>query len=272
MAILLATAASSFRKIPSLDNAAYASLSLSVSAQDSGQRDISFKPDGSKMYVLGLVNDSVFQYTLSTLWAIDTASYDGVSFSVNSQEATPHGLFIKPDGTAMYVMGQTNDTVYQYSLSTPWDISTASYSSKSFAVSSQTGTPYSVEFNIAGTKMYVTEGASGGETFQYSLSTAWDVSTASYDSISYDAVTQVTAALCARISFDGKKFFVLDGADALYQYSLSTAYDISTASYDSLSITLTTQDGSPASVFLKPQGDGFYMIGDANDTVYQYSL
>ncbi|GAJ19106.1 unnamed protein product, partial [marine sediment metagenome] len=31
----------------------------------------------------------------------------------------------------MYVVGRINNTVFQYSLSTPWDVSTASYAWKS---------------------------------------------------------------------------------------------------------------------------------------------
>ena len=45
-----------------------------------------------------------------------TVSYDSVSKSVTTQDNTPLGLFFKPDGTKMYVMGYTNNTVYQYSL------------------------------------------------------------------------------------------------------------------------------------------------------------
>ena len=37
----------------------------------------------------------------------------------------------------MYVVGSSLDTVYQYALSTAWDVSTASYDSVSLSVSSQ---------------------------------------------------------------------------------------------------------------------------------------
>jgi hypothetical protein len=47
--------------------------------------------------------------------------------SVSSQDTSPYGLAFSSDGTKMYVTGNTNDTVYQYSLSTAWDVSTASF-------------------------------------------------------------------------------------------------------------------------------------------------
>ena len=58
---------------------------------------------------------------------ISSASYDSVSFSVNSQDTAPQGIKFNSDGTKMYIVGSTNDNVYQYSLSTAWDLSTASY-------------------------------------------------------------------------------------------------------------------------------------------------
>jgi DNA-binding beta-propeller fold protein YncE len=90
--------------------------SFSVSSQDSAPRDIFFKPDGTKMYVVGSTNDRVYSYTLSTPWNIGTATYDNVSFFVGSQDGTPTGIFFRPDGTKMYMVGAGTDRVYSYTL------------------------------------------------------------------------------------------------------------------------------------------------------------
>ena len=68
------------------------------------------------------------------------ASYDSVSFSVASQELGPSGLFFKPDGTKMYVIGFTGDNVNEYDLSTAWDVSSAPYV-QNFSVSAQEASP-----------------------------------------------------------------------------------------------------------------------------------
>ena len=69
-----------------------------------------------------------FQNSTVKGWQIDNASYDNAaSFSVTSQDITPTDIFFKPDGTKMYMLGDSSNTVYQYSLSTAWDIVTASY-------------------------------------------------------------------------------------------------------------------------------------------------
>jgi hypothetical protein len=72
-------------------------------------------PDGYKLFTIRSSNDTVHQYNLSSAFDLSTASYSSISFSVASQETTPYSLFFKPDGTKMYIAGNTNDTIYQYS-------------------------------------------------------------------------------------------------------------------------------------------------------------
>ena len=75
---------------------------------------VTFNADGTKMFAIGTTNDSVYAYTLSTAFDVSTASYDSVSFSVASQELTPRGIVFKTDGSKLYVLGDTADTVFQY--------------------------------------------------------------------------------------------------------------------------------------------------------------
>src|SRR5687768_3379997 len=86
-------------------------------------------------------------------WDISEAAYASKSFSVGAQEVAPQDLAFKPDGTKMYV-GGGNDIVYQYTLSTPWDVSTASYDSKSLSVAAQESSLSAFDFSADGTKMY----------------------------------------------------------------------------------------------------------------------
>tara|TARA_R110001632_G_scaffold182116_1_gene302170 strand:- start:442 stop:1080 length:639 start_codon:yes stop_codon:yes gene_type:complete len=98
-----------------LSTASYNSVSLSVSSQDTSPVDIAFNSSGTKMYMVGISNDSVYQYTLSTGFDLSTASYDSVSFSVTSQDNQPYDIVFNTDGTKMYIMGLTSKTIYQYS-------------------------------------------------------------------------------------------------------------------------------------------------------------
>ena len=254
-----------------IENASYDSVSFSVAGQDGAPTGLFLKDDGTKMYVIGSSSDSVHQYSLSTAWDVSTASYDSVSFSVASQDSQPQGLFFKDDGAKMYVVGVINEAVFQYSLSTAWDLSTASYDSVSFSVAGQETQPAAIFFKDDGTKMYVV-GFNSDSVHQYSLSTAWDVSTASYDSVSFSVAGQEIATRGLFFKDDGTKMYVVGAAnDSVFQYSLSTAWDLSTASYNSVSFSVAGQDGAPQGLFFKDDGTKMYVVGNGNDAVYQYS-
>ena len=254
-----------------LTNASYASKSFSVASQETNPNGITLNNDGTKMFVLGSTGDDVNEYSLSTAYDISTASYVQ-NFSVASQETSPNGITFNDDGTIMYIVGAINDTVYQYTLSTGFDLSTASYASKSFSVSSQEAAPQSVQFNTTGTKMYIV-GIVNDTVYQYSLSTAWDVSTASYDSVSFSVASQNAEPREIAFNSDGTKMFIVgEIGDTLYQYSLSTGFDISTASYSSISFSVTGQESNPQSACFSSDGSKMYVVGYGSDTIYQYTI
>ncbi len=255
-----------------LSSASYASKSFSVASQDSAPYGgIFMKPDGTKMWYLSANLSDVFQYSLSTAYDVSTASYDSVSFSVTAQDATPQEIYFKTDGTKFYVVGDTNNTVFQYALTTAWDLSTASYESKSFSVATQETAPKGIEFKPDGTKMFIV-GASGDDVNRYSLSTAWDVSTASFDSQTLDVSSQDTAPQSIAFNSDGTVLFMLGQANnKVFKYTLSTAYDLSTGSYSSTDFSTASQDTAPYGLHFNDSGKKMYVIGDQNDTVYQYN-
>lgn len=204
---------------------------------------------------------------------LSNASYDSKSFSVSSQEIYVQGLFVGNNGTKLYVVGTNNDTVFQYTLSTAYDISTASYDSVSFSVSSQTSVPVGLAFKSDGTSFYVADNSTE-VIFQYDLTTAWDVSSASYSSKSFSTNSQTG-------DFQSKPAFSTDGSvmivpkfsnDVVYQYTLSTPWDISTASYSSKSFSVASQETALSAAVLSANGDKLWVIGTAADTVFEYDL
>jgi len=252
-----------------LANASYDSVSFSVASQETNAQEIFFKDDGTKVYLIGVTNDKIYQYSLSTAWDISTASYDSVSFSTATQENTPTGLFFKPDGSKFYLLGFQAKTVFQYSMSTAWDVSTASYDSVSFSVYTEESNPRDVSFKPDGTKMYIT-GIDGDDINEYSLSTAWDVSSASYVA-NFSVVTEELNPNSLSFNPDGDKFWMVGlTSDSVFQYSLSTAWDISTASYDSISFSVASQASSSSSIRFKSDGTKMYIL-DQGGTIYQYS-
>lgn len=207
---------------------------------------------------------------MSTPWDVSTASYNNV-FKDVSGEDTPRGVFFKPDGSKMYIAGDTNNAIFQYSLSTAWSVSSASYDTKFADVSGEGTDVESVFFKPDGSKMYVV--VNNTTVCQYGLSTAWDVSTASYDNKSKDVSNEETGTQSVFFSPNGNIMYIAgSGTDAAYQYALSSAWDVSTASYDNKSCDASNEDTNVQGMFLSADGTKMYIAGYTNSKVFQYTL
>lgn len=211
-----------------------------------------FKPDGTKAYFIDAIADEVQEYDLSTANDISTATHGGVYDPTSETGSVAWGLAFNDTGSKMYV--GSSSAAYQYSLSTNWDITTASYDSVSLSLTAATGRAFS--FGDSGSKLYQSGTTGSDAIYQYNLSTPYDLSTGSYASKSFDVQTEVgtrfgNGSTCA-FSSDGLKVWVILLDDALYELDLSTAWDISTASYNSVSF-------SPSATFVDTVGGGnFY--------------
>jgi len=200
-----------------VSSATYSTV-FSVAAQDATPHGLFFRADGLKMYVVGQTSDTVFQYALTSPWSVATASYESLSFSVAAQDDTPSGVFFKPNGLSMYVVGNTNDSVYQYTLSTAWNVSTATYL-QAFSVAGQEGNAQDVSFTGDGTRMSVL-GSTGDDVNVYNLTTPWDISTASSVGAVSVAAQEITP-LALYIKPDGTKMYVVGSTnDTVFQYTV----------------------------------------------------
>jgi len=191
---------------------------LSLSGIEANPQGVYVKPDGTKLYAVGSSLDSVREYDLSTAWDISTASFVQ-SFSVLTQDNNPRDIFFKPDGNKMYICGDQNDDVYEYDLSTSWDISTASFLQSADIVSSCGG----LYIKPDGTKLYISR---LDDVYEYTLSTAWDVSTLTYTTFEPDSDWANLSALSFKP--DGTKMYVSGNPTNLTEYDLSTAWDLTT--------------------------------------------
>lgn len=259
-----------------ISNASYDGVSFYVGNQELGPFGLTWGADGTKVYVTGTVEDKVHQYAVTALgepWDLSAVAHEA-SFSVAAQEATPTGVAFNTDGTRMFVIGDTNNRVYQYDLGTAWDVNTAVYNGVSFntssGISGAVPSLHSLFFKGDGTRMYVVD-TNNDQAHQYSLSTGWDVSTASYDGVSVGVSDGSPHGVA--LSEDGAKLFVIgDATDHIYQYTLGTAWDIGTAVGDGVSYDCSAQEDLVSGLAFKPDGTKMYVVGRRNDRVYQYSL
>jgi hypothetical protein len=254
-----------------LANVTYDNVSFSFAGQEDVSTEVAFSSDGTKMYVVGVISDRVHQYTLSTGFDLSTASYDNVSFSVAGQDIRPHSITVNSDGTKMYIVGNSTGRVHQYTLSTGFDVSTASYDNVSFSIAAQESNVTKAVLSTDGTKMYVV-GADTDSVFQYTLATGFDVSTASYDNVSFNVSGQETNPNAIFFNPEGTKMYMTGNiSDRVYQYTLSSGFDLSTASYDNVSFSVAGQESHPTGLFFSTTGTKMFIVGAVNDTVYQYS-
>jgi hypothetical protein len=239
--------------------------SFGVGFQESIPAGISFNSDGTKMFIIGVTGNDVNEYSLSIAFDISTAFFVD-SFSVASQETNATGIAFNTDGTKMFITGVVGDDVNEYDLSTGFDVSTASFV-QSFGV---VNTPTDIAFNSNGTKMFIVTTVADTVN-EYDLSTGFDVSTASFVD-SFSVATQASNPTGLTFNNDGTKMFVCDNAgDAVYRYTLSTGFDVSTAYFvDSFSIA--AQDGTSQSIRFNNDGSKMYIVGDQFNTVYQYAI
>ena len=227
-----------------------------------------FKDDGSIFYITDVDKDRVYQYDLSSNWDITTASQT-TSFSVAGQNYYPRGLFFKPDGTRMYVSGNNDDEVNEYSLSTAWDLSTASFS-RTKSVATEEPVPRDVFFKTDGTRMYVV-GSFGDGVDTYNLSTAWNVTTASASSF-FSVASEDSNPTGIYLRDDGLKMYIVGQSGyEVHEYDLSTAWDVTTSSLLQ-SFSVANEDTTPTTVSFKDNGSVMYVMGNASNTLYAYDL
>lgn len=231
-----------------------------VVGQTVSPQDIRFKPDGTKMYVLG---NRIYEYTLSTPWALSTATFTATG-SIN-YGSTIQGLEFKPDGGKTYVCGGISGLIYEANLATPWNITTGS-SVQSIAAGD--AFPSSVYLRADGLRMYVL-GLDADTVREFALSTAWNLSTATFTR-SFSVAAQDTSPRALFFRDDGTRMYMGGGQNnSIYQYDLSTAWNVSTAVFIR-SFSDSANGMQPFGVAFSGDGSKMYVTG--NGAVWQYNL
>ena len=152
---------------------------------------------------------------------------------IDTEMNTPTGIHFNPTGSKMYVVGFTGATdavsyIAQYSLSTPFSISSASLDENQDIIS-VLKRPQDIKFNSDGTKVFVlsTKSQAGNKD---SIA-AWDLSIP-YDTtslnLSDDTETFFSGTDPRGFEFntDGTKMFILEqSSNRVAEYKLSTPFD-----------------------------------------------
>ena len=235
------------------------------------KKPILFNGDGTKFFIFGTFGGTLSVYNLTTPYDISSVSAstqvadDGINYGaldlgsdpVNTDEAIRlHDADFNNDGTKMYLTdGMQNITnIVEYNLSTPFDPSSASYST---TLNTETDgvTFFGMElaFDDDGTRMYFGEGGNGSSTlykiYVYKLSTPFSIASATFVGShsldlesSSDGGTMFTWAFGG---YDGKKLYLTTNEDSsvgglddfIYEFDLSCPYGIVICENETASVT-----------------------------------
>ena len=239
-------------------------------------------------------NQHLYEFALGTPYDGSTISFTNANTLVrgNAENADQYGLStiegfcFNNNGTKAYAVDSFHARVIQYTLTSAYDVTTLLYS-KELDISARGTGPVAITFNNDGTKMYIIENGgkadaspviTGGKINEYAVSSAYDIATATYtDSLDVSAQDANMKDLyfndVARGAVDaGKLLFVVgDDGNDVNEYLLTTAYDVSTASFVDAYVT-GGEDTKPRALAFDSDGDILYVIGAEDNKISQYPL
>ena len=246
-----------------------------ISDDEGSATGITFKPDGTKMYITGVGADTILQYNLTTAFDITSATLEKSVF-IRTVEAMPQDVKFNSDGTVIFILGTGGNGIDRWSLSTPYDIGSITVADTTFT--SIGGDPRGLAFNNDGTKMFVLN-QTNTRVEEYNLSTPYNPDTKTATNTLTNITTGGQFHQGLGFNADGTKMFVVKGKAALTgneidEYALSTAFDISSSS-----ATLTgtfspthSSDEYLSGMAFNGSGTKMYHINWSDDKVREYSL
>ncbi|HSH53124.1 MAG TPA: hypothetical protein VK982_15475 [Bacteroidales bacterium] len=142
----------------------------------------------------------------------------------------PRGVYIRPDGAKMFVVSAAPDSkIYSYELSVPWDLSTMSlYDTYQLFNSSHNYAGIYVEPN--GYHFFIID-QTNSELLEFDMLTFWSL----ISPLNIKTISIQDGAIGIDFNPDGSSFVITSNDTVpiyprIYQYNLSTSWDIDTAS------------------------------------------
>ena len=245
--------------------------------------NINFKEGIDSLTVQAIV--SVYSTAISEVFTIDvdfdctdivlTGPFDLTSpklltsFSISSEDNLPENLWFNSDGTKFYFIGSTNRTIFEYHLTSAWNLSTTFYSTKFLSISAKDTFPFGLFLNPDSSKMFFC-GSQNNKVYEYDLSIPGDISTGLFGQdfpISEDTIPRSLF-----FKPDGLKMYVFGLTNRkIFEYDLSVSFDVSTAVLLQESI-IFANPGQIRAIFITPDGDQLLMVNDSDVSVIKYAI
>jgi hypothetical protein len=256
-----------------IEKATYDNVVLDVGEYTQDTRYLEFKPDGTRMYVVGRTTMNIAEFNLGTPWDISTAEFVR-EFDLSGELGTkvasprPQGLFInKTNGQDMIVVNRLE--IFQYRMSEPWNITTAEVTGH-VDMRVPTSRIQGITVSPDGLNLYIDD-RENGYVFQFEMNMIWNIETLTFRNI-IDFKEEHRDTRGNDISSDGKRLFVIDRTrrQILY-FDLQEPWNIRNAEYKGF-FWVARQTPEPVSVRWNPEGNRFFVVCARNDRIFQYSI
>jgi len=193
-----------------------------------------------------------------------------VSYDLSPQGPAPFDALLTPDGTKMITIDGNQDRLAEYSLSTPYLVSTATFTGITKTMAEATSMN-AIAWTNDGLGMLVA-GYTVKSVFEYILTIPYDISTLAYTgrSMAYDSELTI-GAQGMTVSLDGSKMYLPDYSNSgeLFEYEMTTSGDISTSTYTGRSFLMV---GSTRDVYITEDGKRMMMANGNTNLVYEYEF
>jgi len=258
---------------------------IDISSTVGVPQDLMIGDGDTKLYFAE--NEIIYQYSMSSANDLTSLSYDSVSYDVSGSQNN-RGHYFNRDGSEFYTSSVNSDRVDTFTVATDWSLSsvTAEFTGGRLELGDDFPniSPQGITFSHDGTNLYVAIGGSGNnsdEIAHYTLSTGWQLTTATFqDTLDVSAQTVPGGQTYGdihgiEINDDGTKLLVVGLiSDTIFEYEMSTPYDLTTASYSGNSLDISAINTNPSGLKWSEDGSYLYVIGrdSSNNTqVYRYS-
>ena len=233
-----------------------------------------FGDSGTKIFLLDYTDNTVKQYTLSTPYDLTTMTYSSKVLTFTAQMTGGIALNFNPDGTILYIADYLTDVIFQYTLATAWDISTATYASKSISANSVENILFTFLLSSDGAYLYVM-GEQNDTIYRSTLSVPWDISTGGAFSVNSALGLEINKCRSMVMAPNGWRVFMLN-TDTKFIKSFHTVQNgepqttISFLDAEYNYDLFTSADGFvPIDLMFNDTGTRMYVL-DANDKILEF--
>ena len=256
-----------------IEKATYDNVMLDVGEYTDDTRYVEFKPDGTRMYVVGRSTMNIVEFNLNSPWDLSSAEYVR-EFDLSGELGTkvasprPQGLFInKENGQDMIVVNRLE--IFQYRMSEPWNITTAEVTGH-VDMRVPTSRIQGITVSPDGLFLYIDD-RENGYVYQFEMNIIWDIESLTLRYI-LDFKEEHRDTRGNDISSDGERLFVLDRTrrQVLY-FDLQEPWNIRNADFKGY-FWVARQSPEPVAMRWNPEGNRFFVVCARNNRIFQYSI